>query len=191
MNRADVFRFSIAPSSEGAEPPANPARFTRTFGAMLRDAFRDDGPRGFPDSGTPAPRGVSRVIRQTCSSASGGWMMRKALDWRAGVDRSVVTCAAFAITRAAAPGGFAQSAADHAALAHGPPTVNGYPVQPPPGVVEERLRHHREMLQAGRNGSAQPPTANSSAIEGTGPDVRESSKQPTADRIDGVGSTIP
>jgi hypothetical protein len=42
----------------------------------------------------------------------------------------------------------AQSAADHAAQAHGSPIVQGHPVQPRPEVVEERWRHHEQSLGA-------------------------------------------
>lgn len=44
----------------------------------------------------------------------------------------------------------AQSAADHAASAHGKPIVNGHDVQPTPDVVRERWRHHGLMLKAQR-----------------------------------------
>ena len=42
--------------------------------------------------------------------------------------------------------GFAQTPDDHAARAHGKPIVKGHPVQPTPGVVKERWRHHEMML---------------------------------------------
>lgn len=42
----------------------------------------------------------------------------------------------------------AQSAADHAASAHGKPIVNGHDVQPTPDVVRGRWRHHELMLKA-------------------------------------------
>ncbi len=48
----------------------------------------------------------------------------------------------------AASAGHAQSAADHAASAHGKPIVNGYDVQPTPDVVRERWRHHELLLKA-------------------------------------------
>lgn len=54
--------------------------------------------------------------------------------------------------------GFAQSAAEHAAQAHGQPIVKGHPVQPRPDVVKERLRHHKEMLEAEKKGSVRPRT---------------------------------
>ena len=44
--------------------------------------------------------------------------------------------------------GFAQTPDDHAARAHGKPIVKGHPVQPTPGVVNERWRHHEMMLQS-------------------------------------------
>ena len=44
--------------------------------------------------------------------------------------------------------GHAQSAADHAALAHGRAIINGHDVQPTPDVVRERWRHHELMLKA-------------------------------------------
>lgn len=44
--------------------------------------------------------------------------------------------------------GHAQSAADHAASAHGRPIINGHDVQPTPYVVRERWRHHELMLKA-------------------------------------------
>jgi len=48
----------------------------------------------------------------------------------------------------------AQTAADHAALAHGHPIVGGKDIQPTPQVVQKRLRHHRLMLQAERDQAA-------------------------------------
>jgi hypothetical protein len=42
----------------------------------------------------------------------------------------------------------AQTTADHEALAHGKPIVNGHPVQPTPDVVQERWRHHELMLKS-------------------------------------------
>jgi hypothetical protein len=42
----------------------------------------------------------------------------------------------------------AQSAADHAAQAHGSPIIHGHPVQPRPEVVEERWQHHEQSLGA-------------------------------------------
>jgi hypothetical protein len=96
----------------------------------------------------------------------------------AGVTRQLVVPAAFAITLAAASGAFAQSAADHAASAHGKPIVDGDPVQPTPSVVEERLRHHKEMLQAERNGSVRPTVANPPPLPAEGPDARGSGKKP-------------
>lgn len=67
------------------------------------------------------------------------------------------------------PDVFAQTAADHAALAHGKPIVNGHNVQPTPAVVQERQRHYEMMRQSERNEwgrtsspssseSPQPPT---------------------------------
>ena len=44
--------------------------------------------------------------------------------------------------------GYAQSAADHAAQAHGKPIVNGRRTQPTPDVVQERLHHHELMLES-------------------------------------------
>lgn len=49
--------------------------------------------------------------------------------------------------------GFAQTAADHAALAHGKPIANGHPLQPTPEVVQKRRRHHEMMLQSEREQS--------------------------------------
>ena len=53
----------------------------------------------------------------------------------------------------------AQTAADHAAQAHGRPIVNGRRVQPTPADVERRLRHHAQMLQVERDGSVRPQIA--------------------------------
>jgi len=47
-----------------------------------------------------------------------------------------------------ASGVSAQTAADHAALAHGDPIVGGKDIQPKPQVVQEVLWHHRLMLEA-------------------------------------------
>ena len=55
--------------------------------------------------------------------------------------------------------GLAQTAAEHAAQAHGRPIVNGRRVQPTPADVERRLRHHEQMLQAERDGSVRPQIA--------------------------------
>jgi len=61
----------------------------------------------------------------------------------------------------AASKGRAQSAADHAASAHGKPIVNGHDVQPTPDVVRERWRHHELMLKAQKAEAAgrRPPPA--------------------------------
>ena len=93
-------------------------------------------------------------------------MVQDALGERALV-RSLAVLAALAI--GSAPNAVAQpttdqSAAEPAAQAHGHPIVDGHPVQPTPAVVEERMRHHEQMLEAERHGSvrplaAQPPPA--------------------------------
>jgi hypothetical protein len=44
--------------------------------------------------------------------------------------------------------GSAQTAAEHAAQAHGDPIEDGKNIQPTPQVVERRLRHYRQMLKA-------------------------------------------
>lgn len=59
-------------------------------------------------------------------------------------------------------GGLAQTASDHAARAHGKPIVNGHPVQPSPKVVQERWRHHEQMLQ-----SESKPSGGSSSPDST------------------------
>lgn len=54
-----------------------------------------------------------------------------------------------------------QTAADHAALAHGKPIMQGHDVQPTPNVVSERWRHHLLMLDAKKHEAATksgPPT---------------------------------
>lgn len=68
----------------------------------------------------------------------------------------------------------AQTAADHAAQAHGKPIVSGHPVQPTPDVVQERWRHHEEMLrseqeQSTRTPSAAPTQSPGTTSEGTAP----------------------
>lgn len=52
------------------------------------------------------------------------------------------------------PGVNAQTPAEHGSLAHGHPIIKGKDIQPTPQVVEERLRHHRLMLQAERERTA-------------------------------------
>lgn len=47
-----------------------------------------------------------------------------------------------------------QTAADHAASAHGKPIVQGHDVQPTPNVVSERRRHHMLMLKAEKREAA-------------------------------------
>jgi len=103
-------------------------------------------------------------------------MVQDALNVLAGVTCRLIVSAA--VTLASASGAFAQSAADHAALAHGQPIINGHPVQPNPGVVEERLRHHEEMLQAEQNGSVRPLIANPPALPATGLDARGGHEKP-------------
>ena len=71
----------------------------------------------------------------------------------------IITAAAIAAVLGSTSSGFAQSAADHAAQAHGRPIVNGHPVQPTPDVVMKRLRHHEQMLQSERDGSVRPSIA--------------------------------
>jgi hypothetical protein len=105
-------------------------------------------------------------------------MVQDALDLLASITRHILVFAALATTLAAASSAFAQSAADHAASAHGKPIVNGHPVQPTPGVVDERLRHHEEMLQAERNGSVRPLVATPPAGPATGPDARANGMKP-------------
>jgi len=65
-----------------------------------------------------------------------------------------------------ASGASAQTVADHAALAHGHPIVGGKDIQPTPQVVQERLRHHRLMLQAERDqaGGHSPPKHRASGL---------------------------
>ena len=61
----------------------------------------------------------------------------------------------------------AQTAADHAAQAHGKPIVRGHPVQPTPDVVQERWRHHEEMLRSEDGQSTGTPSASPSQSHGT------------------------
>ena len=102
-------------------------------------------------------------------------MVQNALGERASVC-SLAMLAALAIgsaTIAVAQPTTDQSAAEHAAQAHGHPIVDGHPVQPTPAVVEERQRHHQQMLEAERRGSvrplaAQPPPAAAENMAGSG-----------------------
>jgi hypothetical protein len=105
-------------------------------------------------------------------------VVQDALDLLTGVTRRFLVFAALAITLAAPPRVFAQSAADHAALAHGKPIVNSHPVQPTPDVVDERLRHHEEMLQAKRHGSVRPVIGTPPAVPATQPDARRENSKP-------------
>ena len=87
-------------------------------------------------------------------------MVQDALRTRASV-LALAGLAALALSLGSARSSFAQpaidgSAAAHAAQAHGQPIVDGHPVQPTPAVVEERMRHHEQMLEAERNGSVRP-----------------------------------
>jgi len=50
-----------------------------------------------------------------------------------------------------------QTAADHAASAHGKPIVQGNDVQPTPDVVKERWRHHMLMLEEQKREAASKP----------------------------------
>lgn len=70
-----------------------------------------------------------------------------------------------------ASAGRAQSAADHAALAHGKPIVGGHDVQPTPDVVRERWRHHELMLRAeaaakGKSSPSAPEPGASHKVDG-------------------------
>ena len=105
-------------------------------------------------------------------------MVQNALDQLAGVTRYFLVFAALAITLAAPSNVFGQSAADHAASAHGKPIVNSHPVQPTPDVVDERLRHHEEMLQAERNGSVRPSIATPPADPAMRPAARGANSKP-------------
>lgn len=105
-------------------------------------------------------------------------MVQNALDLLTGGTRYFLVFAVLAITLAAPSRVFAQSAADHAALAHGKPIVNSHPVQPTPDVVDERLRHHEEMLQAERHGSVRPAIGTPPAVPTTQPDARGDNSKP-------------
>jgi hypothetical protein len=90
-----------------------------------------------------------------------------------------IAIAMMAVPLALASTAVAQTAADHEALAHGKPIVNGHPVQPTPDVVQERWRHHEMMLQSeaaeakGKSSSSSPavpeavPKVDAPAAEGT------------------------
>ena len=79
----------------------------------------------------------------------------------------LATLGALAASLPAAPPSPAQTAADHAAQAHGKPIVGGHEVQPTPTVVEERWRHHLLMLKA-----REAAKANQTPIETARPDTR-------------------
>ncbi len=81
------------------------------------------------------------------------WQRRLATVLRLGV----VLGALFGATT----GARGQTAAEHAAQAHGSPIVDGRNIQPTPRVVQRRLGHHRQMLKAEQNeatgAAAKPP----------------------------------
>lgn len=105
-------------------------------------------------------------------------MVQDALGLLAAVTRHLIVPVAATFTLAAPVGAVAQSAADHAALAHGKPIINGHPVQPTPGVVDERLRHHEEMLRAEQDGSVRPLVAISPGYPTRVPDASGGSVKP-------------
>ena len=65
------------------------------------------------------------------------------------MNASAVVVSAFAVFLAGFLSASAQQAgSDHEPQAHGKPIVQGHHVQPKPGVVEERLKHHEQLLQS-------------------------------------------
>lgn len=100
-------------------------------------------------------------------------MVQDALGPRASI-RGLAVLALLVLAFGSAHSAFAQTASDgsaaaHAAQAHGQPIVDGHPVQPTPAVVEDRLRHHEQMLEAERNGSVRPTVEKSPTPRGGGP----------------------
>lgn len=72
---------------------------------------------------------------------------------------SIGSAALMAALLSLAAAASAQTAADHGALAHGKPIVDGRRVQPTPDVVQERWRHHELMLRSKRREAAPPDVA--------------------------------
>ena len=61
---------------------------------------------------------------------------------------TIVVCAVAVFLAASLNAMAQQTETDHEAQAHGKPITQSHPVQPRPDVVEERLKHHEQLLQS-------------------------------------------
>jgi hypothetical protein len=120
-------------------------------------------------AGLPVLRQPQESVRSGPRTQSGvasrGHLLRRRVQSSYLISALIIATTIGVILLGCLPTALAQSAADHAAQAHGRPITQGHPVQPRPDVVEERWKHHEQSLKVKQAQPTNPRTNGNSDPE--------------------------